>query len=175
MTASKEHYLSNVKTCDGKIAKDSGTWLKDVSRISAVSCKDPDSVASATSKGSLHKYVRELHSAGKNQPVMKTLLQETFSECGNSTVAKQRITTFKQSELPMHEYISKFTYLVQHAHNSQPSDTTRTIWHQILLKTSQTPILKTNLGPVRLVMYRTSLHLTSKKTKKKQKIRALDF
>ena len=73
VTASKDHYLSNAKPCDGKIAKDFGTWLEDVSRISTVSCKDPESVALATSRGSLHKYVRGLHSAGNNWPVMKTL------------------------------------------------------------------------------------------------------
>ena len=42
VTASKEHYLSNVKPCDGKIALDFSIWLEDVSRISTISCKDPE-------------------------------------------------------------------------------------------------------------------------------------
>ena len=58
VTASKEHYLSNVKLCDGKIAQDFSIWLEDVSRISNITCKDPESVALATSRKSLHKYVR---------------------------------------------------------------------------------------------------------------------
>ena len=95
VTASKEHYLSNAKACDGKIALDFSTWL-DVSRISTISCKDPESIALATSRGSLHKYVRELHSSGKHWSVMKPLLQERFSECGNSTMAKHKLTIFKQ-------------------------------------------------------------------------------
>ena len=57
LAASKEHYLSNAKLCDGKIAQDFSIWLEDVSRISNITCKDPESVALATSKGSLHKYV----------------------------------------------------------------------------------------------------------------------
>ena len=73
VTASKEHYPSNAKPCDGKIAKDFGTWLEDVSSSSTVSCKESEGVALATPRGSLHKYVRELHSASKNWPVMKTL------------------------------------------------------------------------------------------------------
>ena len=66
--------------------------LEDVSRISGVSGKDPENVALATSRGSLHKYVRELHSAGKHWSAMKPLLQERFSECGNSTIAKHKLT-----------------------------------------------------------------------------------
>ena len=60
VAASKEHYLSNVKLCDGKIAQDFSIWLEDVSRISNITCKDPESVILATSRGSLNKYVREL-------------------------------------------------------------------------------------------------------------------
>ena len=66
VTASKEHYLSSAKSCDRKVAQDFSIWLEDVSRISGVSGKDPESVALATSRGLLHKYVRELHSSGKH-------------------------------------------------------------------------------------------------------------
>ena len=44
VTASKEHYLSNAKLCDGKTAQDFSIWLEDVSRISNITCKDPESV-----------------------------------------------------------------------------------------------------------------------------------
>ena len=94
VTASKEHYLSNAKLCDGKIAQDFSILLEDVSRISNINCKDPESIALATSRGSLHKYVRELHSSGKHWSAMKPLLQERFSEFRNSTVAKHKLTTF---------------------------------------------------------------------------------
>ena len=39
VTASKEHYLSNAKPCDGKIALDFSTWLEDVSMISSIPAK----------------------------------------------------------------------------------------------------------------------------------------
>ena len=94
VTASKEHYLSNTKPCDGKFALDFSTRLENV-RISTISCKDPECVALATSRGSLHKYVRELHSLGTHWSAMEPLLQERISECGNYTMAKHRLTSFK--------------------------------------------------------------------------------
>ena len=99
VTASKEHYLSNTKPCDGKIAQDFSIWLEDVKRISTISYKDPESVALATSRGSPHKNVKELYSSGKHWSAVKPLLQERFSECGNSTVAKHKLTTFRQTDL----------------------------------------------------------------------------
>ena len=45
---------------------------------SGVSGKDPESVALATSRRSLHKYVKELHSSGKPLAAMKPLLQKDF-------------------------------------------------------------------------------------------------
>ena len=122
VTASKEHYLSSAKSCDGKIAQDFSIWLEDVSRISGVSGKDPESVALATSRGSLHKYVRELHSSGKRWSSMNPLLQERFSECGNSTMAKHKLTTFRQTDLAMHAYISKSTDLAEHTYTVTPTD-----------------------------------------------------
>ena len=78
VTASKEHCLSNAKPCDDKIALDFITSLEDVIRISII----------LTSRGSFHKYVRKLYSSGKHWPEMKPLLQERFSEYGNSTIYK---------------------------------------------------------------------------------------
>ena len=120
VTASKKYYLSNEKLCDGKIALDFSIWLEDVSRISTISCKDPEGIALATSRGSLHRYMRELHLSGKHWSAMKPLLQESFSECRNSTVAKHKLTTFRQTDLAMHEYISRFSDLVEHAYTLTP-------------------------------------------------------
>ena len=94
VTASKEHYLSNAKPCDGKISLDFSTWLEDVSGMYTISCKDPEGVALATLRGSLHKYVRKLHSSGKYQPAMKSLLQERLSDCGNFTMVRHKFTIF---------------------------------------------------------------------------------
>ena len=37
-------------------------------------------------------------------------------------MAKYRLTTFKQSDLPMHEYSTKFSDLAEHAYNIKPTD-----------------------------------------------------
>ena len=96
VTASKGHCLSDAKLCDGKIALDLSTWLEDVSRISTIFCKDPESIALATSRGLLHKYVRELHSSGKHWPAMKPPIQKRFSDCGNSTMANHKLSIIRQ-------------------------------------------------------------------------------
>ena len=69
----------------------------------------------------------ELHSSGKHWPGMKHLLQERFSECGNSTVDKHTLTTFRQTDLALHEYILKFSNLVEQAYNLTPTDPASTI------------------------------------------------
>ena len=50
-SASKEHHLSNAQPCDGKVSKEFGTWLDDVSRLAAISGKDQAVVAMAISRG----------------------------------------------------------------------------------------------------------------------------
>ena len=132
VTVSKEHYLSNENPCDSKIVLDFSKWLEDVSRTSIISCKDPESVALGTLRGSLHKYVRELHSSGKSWPAMKPLLQDRFSECQNSIMAEHNLTIF-MTDLAMHEYISKFSDLVQQAYTLTLKDPTSTILASNLL------------------------------------------
>ena len=53
---------------------------------------------------------------------MKLLLQERFLECGNSTMAKHKLTTFRQTDLAMHEYILKFSDLVEYAYTLTLTD-----------------------------------------------------
>ena len=145
VTASKEHYQSNAKLCDGKIVQDFSIWLENVSRISTITCKDPEGIALATLRGSLHKYVRELHSSGKHWSAMKPLLQERFSECGNSTMAKHKLTTFRQTDLAMHEYISKFSDLVEHAYTLTSTDPASMILVSNFIEGIMNPYLKNKL------------------------------
>ena len=63
-SASKEHYLSNAKLCDGKDPKELGVWLSDVSRLATICNKNSMEIAFAISKGTLHKYINELISSG---------------------------------------------------------------------------------------------------------------
>ena len=119
--------------------------LEDVSMNSTISCKDPESVALATSRESLHKYVRELHSSGKHWSTMKPFLQERFSECGNSTMAKHKLTTFRQTDLAMHEYISKSSDLVEHAYILTPTDPASTILASNFIEGIMNPYIKNKL------------------------------
>ena len=63
-SASKEHYLSNVKSCDGKDPKEFGMWFNNISRLATICNKNPMEVALTISKGTLHKYINELVSSG---------------------------------------------------------------------------------------------------------------
>ena len=78
--------------------------------------KSPEDVALATSRGSLHRHVRELHNNGSTWEAIKTQLQGTFSDYGSSTMAGHKLQHLKQDDMPMHEYISKFTNLEEHAY-----------------------------------------------------------
>ena len=62
-SASKEHYLSNAQSCDGKNPQEFGMWLDEVSQLATICDKNPMEVALAISKGTLHKYISELVSS----------------------------------------------------------------------------------------------------------------
>ena len=73
-------------------------------------------MAVATSYGSLHKYICEL--IGKKEPweIIEGKIQERFSEFSSPVVAQLKLSTFTQSAMTMHGYISEFTRLVGHAY-----------------------------------------------------------
>ena len=126
-SASKEHYLSNAQSCDGKNPQEFGMWLDKVSWLATICDKNPMEVALAISKGTLHKYISELVSSGLSWLPIKVQLQEWFSECGSATMVKHKLTQLKQLELPMHEYITKFGDMVEHAYSIKPTDSASTI------------------------------------------------
>ena len=97
-SASKEHYLSNAQSCNGKNPKEFGMCLDEVSRLATICDKNPMEVALVISKGTLHKYINELVSSGMSWLPMKAQLQERFLECGSTTMAKHKLTQLKQSE-----------------------------------------------------------------------------
>ena len=112
----REHYLPAAKPSDGKDPKEFEHWLNDVQRLATLTEKSPEDVALATSRGSLHRHVRELHNNGLTWEAIKTQIQGTFSDYGSSTMARHKLQHLKQNDMPMHEYISKFTNLVEHAY-----------------------------------------------------------
>ena len=118
----KEHYISSAKTYDGKDCNEFSNWLDSVYRLSRISEKDLIEVALATSTGSLHKHISELMALGINWEVIKNKVQERFSEFGSPIVAQSKLSSFTQGTMAMHDYISEFTDLVEHAHQIIPSD-----------------------------------------------------
>ena len=99
---------------------------------------------------------------------MKTLLEERFSECENSTMANHRLTTFKQLQLPMHEYISKFTDLVEHAHNLQPIDTASTFLASHFIEGIANLHIKNKFGSYKISNLQDIFTFALQKTKKKR-------
>ena len=98
-SASKEHYLGNAKSCDGKDPKEFGVWLNDISRLATICNKNPMEVALAISKGTLHKHINGLVFSGMSWLPINAQLQERFSECGSATMAKHKLTQLKQLDL----------------------------------------------------------------------------
>ena len=113
-SASKEHYLSNDQSCDGKKPQEFGMWLDEVSQLATICNKNLMEVALAISRGNRHKYISKLVSSGLSWLPIKAHLQERFSECSSVTMAKHKLTQVKHSELPMHEYITTFGEMVEH-------------------------------------------------------------
>ena len=93
----------------GKDPRQFEHWLDDVQRLATLTKKSPEDVALATSRGSLHRHVRGLHNTGSTWEAIKTQLQGTFSDYGSSTMARHKLQHLKRDDMPMHEYISKFT------------------------------------------------------------------
>ena len=170
----KEHYISSAKTYDGKDPKEFNNWLDNVNRLSRISGKNQLDVAIATSIGQLHKYISELVGSGLNWDMIKTMIQERFSECGSSIIARNKLTSLTQKTMAMHEYISEFSTLMEHAHGIKPMDPKSKILASNFIDGIQNPYIKNKLrmhDPVNL----STLYGFAIKEDQKQKIRELDF
>ena len=89
-------------------------------------------------------------------------------------MAKHRLATFKQSECPMHEYILKFTDLVEHTHNLQPTDTASTIVVSHFIEGITNPHIKNKLGSYKISNLQ-DIFTFALQEYQKQNIRSLDF
>ena len=90
----KEHYISSAKTYDGKDPKEFNKWLDNVDRISRILNRDHLDIAISTSIGQPYKYISELTDSGLNWDMIKSLIQERFSECGSSIIARKQTHIF---------------------------------------------------------------------------------
>ena len=173
-SASKEHFLSNAKPCDGKNLQEFGIWLDEVSRLATICNKNPIEVALAISKGKLHKYISKLVSSRVSWLPIKAHLQERFLECSSATMAKHNLTQLKQAELPMHEYITKFSDMAEHAYSIKVTDSASVILASNFIKGVQNSRIKNKLRSYQIKNLKDVFgHATQED--QKQKIRALDF
>ena len=131
-------------------------------------------MAVATSTGQLHKHISELMSLGLNLDAIKGMIQERFSEFGSSIVARNKLSSFTQKTMAMHEYISEFTTILEHAHDIRPSDSKSTILASTFINGIQNPYIRNKLRSYN-VQNLSELYGLAIKEDQRQKIRELDF
>ena len=135
-------------------------------------------MALATSTGPLHKHISELMALDINWDVIKNKAQERFSEFGSPIVAQSKLSSFMQGTMAMHEYISEFTSLVEHAHQIKPIDIGSHLLATQFIQGISNLYIKSRL---RFLISKTQLHNLSElfgfalQEDQKQKIRELDF
>ena len=105
---------------------------------------------------------------------MKPLLQERFSERGNSTMAKYKLTLFRQTHLAMHEYISILSDLVEHAYTCTPSHPASMILASNFIEGIMNPYIKNEIRSCKISNLQDIFKFVLEEDQK-QKIRALDF
>ena len=89
-------------------------------------------------------------------------------------MAKHKLTTFRQTDLAMHEYISKFSDLVEHAYTLMPIDPASMILASNVIEGIMNPYIKNKLRPCKISNLQDMFKFALEKDQK-QKIRASDF
>ena len=128
----------------------------------------------ATSTGQLHKHISELMALGLHWDAIKGMIQERFSEFGSSIVARNKLLSFTQKRMAMHEYILEFTSIMEHVHDIRPSDSKSTILASTFIDGIQNPYIRNKLRSYN-VQNLSELYGLVIKEDQKQKIRELDF
>ena len=95
--------------------------------------------------GQLYKYISELTDSGLNWDMIKQLIQERFSECGSSIIARNKLTSLAQKTMAMHEYISEFSSLMEYGHGIKPTDLKSIILASNFIDRIQNPYIKNKL------------------------------
>ena len=115
---------------------------------------------------------------GINWEVIKNKVQERFSEFGSPIMAQSKLSSFTQGTMAMHDYISEFTDLVEHAHQIKPSDRGSHLLATQFIQGISNLYIKSRL---RFLISQNQLHSLSElfgfalQEDNKQKIRELDF
>ena len=131
-------------------------------------------MALATSRGSLHRHVRELHNNGSTWEAIKAQLQGTFSDYESSNMARHRLQHLKQNDMPMHEYISKFAKLVEHAYGLSSAAHSSFILASTFIEGIMSPHIRNKLRSCKARSLKDVFSQAISEDQK-QKLRALDF
>ena len=116
----KQQLLIQAKAYDGKDPKEISDWLDKVDRHSSQHGNTHLEVAIQTSKGYVHKYIKEMQKQGLDWDNTKFRFRERYSECNSSAAARSKLTTLKQNRRPMHAYILNLTDLLENAYGINP-------------------------------------------------------
>jgi hypothetical protein len=171
---SKEQYLVNADKCDGSDFKAFSSWLEQINTLTLVMNKDPELIAIATSRGALHQFVMELNHEKLPWYRMKARLQERFSEFGNKAMAKSRVTSVKQEQLPMYEYIRKYNEIVDAAYGIGPENSITQTLCSNFIDGVDNPHVRNKLRNFEASCLQ-ELFEKAMKEDQKQKIRSIDF
>ena len=128
----------------------------------------------AISRGLLHKYINELYSSGLIWATIKPKLQERFSECGSSTIAKHKQAYLMQTDLAMHEYIAKFSDMAEHAYNIRPTNDSSQLLASQFIEGIENPHVKSKLRSFQIKNLKEIFGFAIQEDQK-QMIRAIDF
>ena len=107
---------------DGKDSKQFYTWLDDIERLSIQNTMTKTEVAQITSRGSVHKYIREMKLQNYAWDVIKVKLRERFSDCTSTAAAQNKLSSLKQDGRSMHEYVAYFSDILEHAYSVKATD-----------------------------------------------------
>ena len=148
--------------------------MEEIDRLSDVTGKSNIAVAIFTARGSLYNHIKELQNNKHEWDVIKQKLLERFSEFGSAIMAKHKLNTLKQNDTPMHEYISKFTSLMRHAYNVDPSTPQTEMLILPFIDSLQNPFIKSKIR-LRNSKTLSDIFQHALEEDTRQKVRAVDF
>ena len=128
----------------------------------------------AISAGQLHRHINKLMALGIDWDIIKCKIQERFSEFVSPVVAQNKLTTFTQKTMAMHEYISEFTSIIEYAYNIKPTEKSNHLLASNFIEGIQNPYIKNKLRSYTIENLSELFGFTLKEDQK-QKVRELDF
>ena len=106
--------------------------------------------------------------SGLNWDMIKTKTQKSFSECGSSIIARNKLTSLTQKTMATYKYISQFSTLMEHVHGIKPTHPKSKILTSNFIDEFKIHTLKTNFKCKTLTICLHFMGLLLKKIKNKR-------